>query len=204
VAVKIVGPTRPGATVRLVASHGGLPKRARFEARVRRSQAGPFERLRLTRSGTVAEAKLVLDSPRLEVFVEAKRGKRVLAASGSEASPLVITPVSTTPSYAEALSEPAPPPQAPPPPLPSATGTSSTAGYVAPPPPGVTPPPPPAQSTSELGATEITLLAVGGAVVVASVVTAVLLLATRTPRCDVLEGQGCVEVQVVPSSLVRF
>lgn len=202
----VVGEVRPGATVKVVARHGNLPRRARLEARVRRSQRGRFEVLKMSRTGTVAQTPLVLDSPRLEIYVVARRGKRVLAQAGSEQTPRAVTPVSTAPSLAEAWSGGPPPATSPPPPpLPPPSQTSSVAS--APPPPDLTPPPPDdpgASSSSSLGSMEITLLAVGGAVVVASVVTAVLLLATRTPGCNVREGQGCVEVQVVPSSLLRF
>lgn len=202
----ISGPRRPGATLQIVARYGGLGRRARLEAKVRRSQSGPFETVELTRTGTVAKGDVLLDVPRLEVFVVAKRGRRVLARAGSATRPRAITPASAAPALADAWSSPPPPPSAPPPPLPPPE-PARTSTATAPPPPGVAPPPPPppgATADSSLGTTEITLLAVGGAVVVASVVTAVLLLATRTPRCNVREGQGCVEVEVVPSSLVRF
>jgi hypothetical protein len=198
---RFVGRVAPGALVELVVSHGGLSKRAVLEARVRKTQAEPFAVVPLSRTGTVAKASIRLDTPRVEVFVVAREKRRVVAQAGSEAEPLVVSPVSTAPALADAWSETPPPPAAPPPPLPGPVDTATAAA----PPPPLTPPPPPAGGdTSELGTMEITLLAVGGAVVVASVVTAVLLLATRTPRCDVQEGQGCVEVQVVPSSLVRF
>lgn len=202
VEARIVGRIAPGALVDVVASYGGLSKRAIIEARVKKGQAEPFAIVPLSRTGTVAKAAIRLDTPRVEVFVTAREKRKVVAQDGSEASPKVINPVSSTPALADAWSAAPPPPMAPPPPLPGPVETSSAAAT---PPPGVTPPPPPsAGSTSALGTTEIVLLSVGGAVVVASVVTAVLLLATRAPRCDVAEGQGCVEVQVVPSSLVAF
>lgn len=198
----VQGEPRPGATVKVVARHGGLSKRARLELRVQRSQGGKFEVVPMSRTGTVAVAPLVLDSPRLEIFVVARQGKSIVAQAGSETETRALAPVSSAPSLAEAWSSAAPPPAAPPPPLPGPVNTST----VAPPPPLTEAPPPPAGAgdSSGLGTMEITLLAVGGAVVVASVVTAVLLLATRTPGCNVREGQGCVEVQVVPSSLLRF
>ncbi len=203
---RVVGEVRPGATVKIVASYKGVPRRARFEAKVRRSQAGPFETIRLSRTGTLAVGRLVLDSPRLEIFVVARRGRRIVAQAGSESKTFAVAPVSSTPTLAEAWSTPAPPPAAPPPPLPQAqTATVAPAYGSGPPPPGVVPPaPPPAQEAGQLNGTEIAILAAGGAVVVTAVVVAVLLLAPRTPKCDAVENQGCVEVQVVPSSLLRF
>jgi hypothetical protein len=191
-APRVVGELAPGRKVMLVVEHGGMPKAARFELWVKRSQTGSFRKSELPRTGTVASTLLDLDRPRLEYFVEARQGQRVLARAGSDAEPLSISTVPPPPPLVVAWAEP------------KATATASVApsrtatAAVAAVPPRAPQPAREAPSTSGLTDGEILMIVAGGAVLVAGVAVAAVLLAGGEPACDVGEGLGCTEVRVLP------
>ncbi len=87
---EIVGEQVKGKTVQVVVTHKGFPKGTRFEARVRRTQRGGFRKARMKRKGGTATLSLKLDRSRIELYIRALRGRRVLQESGSASDPIVL------------------------------------------------------------------------------------------------------------------
>lgn len=188
-----MGAVAPRATVEIVVSSGNLPRRAKLELLVRKSQSGGFVPAPLTRTGTVSVHEITLDRPRIEYFVRAMRRKETVAQLGSERQPLVLTTVPAPPPIAQAWSNESPQPSPPPPVVATSTATAS-----APPPGGAVPAPTTVSYGSGLDTTEVILLVAGGVVIVASVAVAAILLSGSNNDCEAEEGFGCTEVRVLP------
>jgi hypothetical protein len=189
----VLGTIALGETVTLLVKHGNLPKRAKLEALIKRTQTGPFKPLPLIATGTVAKQKLEIDRPKLELYIRAKLGKKILAQLGSELDPIILSTTPPPPPLAQAWSEPPPPLSR------TATVSTSTTARLTETAP---PPPPPAVAGGGLSGLEIGLIAGGAGLIVVGVAIAVIVVATKQSNCEVEEGFGCVEVQVLP--LVRF
>jgi hypothetical protein len=191
---EVRGNVAVGETITLLVKSGNLPKRSKIEALVKRTQTGPFKPLSMVATGTVTMAKIEIDRPKIEIFVRAKQGKKIVAQLGSELEPIILSTAAPPPPLSQAWSET--------PPVSSvrtttvATSTRTQIGEV------VVAPPPPPVAGGGLSGLEIGLIAGGAAVIVVTVAVVVIVLATRKTDCDVEEGFGCAEVQVLP--LMRF
>jgi hypothetical protein len=145
----------------------------------------------MTRTGSVATLELLVDRPRIELYVKARDGERTLALAASPEAPAVVTAVAP-PSLSEAWAEPGARP-----PVPkgsvrtsslAAQGTRTSSAAV------------PTPATDD-DPTELILFSVAGAAVVIGAVIAIVVLANKRD-CNAKEGFGCTEIQVQP--LMRF
>ena len=175
-----------GRSVELVIEHQGLPRDARFDAWIRRTQTGAFRRVQLARTGTVAKGSLELDRPRIELYVTATQGRKVVARVGSETEPVVVSTEPPPPPIVQAWSGDLPKV------APSAEVRTSTTVAAAP--VAATR----VESTSALTDLEIGLIAAGGAVVVTGLVILAVVLFGKPKACDAREGFGCTEVTILP------
>ncbi|MCK6552841.1 hypothetical protein L6R52_43860, partial [Myxococcota bacterium] len=197
------GDVRPGRTVTLVIESGNLPRATKLELMMRRSQTAEYRAEALTKTGTVSTKKIVLDRPRVELYVRAIAKKKVVAELGTPDEPVVISTLPPPPALVEAWSTPERRPKL----IQTSTTSTGTLALVALQPKTSTKAAtPPIVATKVAPKSDDTALwiglAVGGAVVVAGVIVLVVLLTGSDGACDAPEGFGCTEIQVSP--LVSF
>jgi len=193
---RIVGEVLSGRTITFVLEAEGMPKNVKLELFMRRATTSPFKQELLTKTGTTATKKIVMDRPRVELYARAVKNKKTLATLGSEIDPIVISTLPPPPSLIEAWSERETRPRFV---ETSSTSTasmarsghtkSSTVALV--PPTKITKPPEDDDTLLYVG------LGVGAAVVAAAVVITIVLLSKKS-ACDTEDGFGCVEIEIQP------
>jgi hypothetical protein len=218
---RIEGRVAINKTITIVIEQENLPRGAHLELELRKGQTGAFKQEPLTKTGTVSIRKMKLDRPRLEFFVRALKGKKLITQLGSLDDPIIVSTLPPPPSLADAwsveeqkvqliprtatatkASKPAAPPLAVSTPerAHTSTKTASPLPSVAPSSAPIAVVKPTEVKEEDDGSTGLIIGITAGAValVAAGIVTFLIIKSHGTPECPAKEGFGCTQIQVVP------
>jgi hypothetical protein len=196
---RVLGQVLAGRTITLVIEHEKLPKGAKLELYIRRAQTSPFKQELLTKTGTTAVRKITMDRPRIELYARAVKAKKVVAQIGTENDPIVISTLPPPPWLVDAWGVKEERPQ-----LMEKVGTASTATAAPAKASTESLVPPPQVEPKDDGGDDVLLWAGigGGVVLLAGAVVLTVFLLSGEDACDVEDGLGCAEIQILP--LVSF